>query len=404
MIESGGSLPERELLLDARFANRPIQEFPVTGFISTNRREFLAAGASLASWALVRTIRGADGAGPDPKKYEAVVTKGIDYLRTKGQADDGSFTKQVGVGITALAATALLRHGRSPDDPTVAKALKFLEQSVQPTGGIHAPNGRLKTYETCVATLAFQAANKDGRYDKILADANRFIKEIPFDAAEGHEADSPYFGGAGYGGQGRPDLSNTAFLIEALRGTGTAAEDQAVQNALIFVSRCQNLESPHNTTPFAAKINDGGFYYTPVPGKDDETPSGGLRSYGAMSYAGLKSLVFAGVQKDDVRVKAVVRWIGKNYDVTSHPGQGQAGLFYYYNTFAKALDALDQDTIEDDKGGKHAWKRDLVEELARRQRDDGSWVNSSQQFFEGDANLCTSFALLALSYAAPKKG
>src|SRR6185436_16813834 len=122
-------------------------------------------------------------------------------------------------------------------------------------------------------------------------------------------------------------------------GTGNAAEDKSVQNALIFVSRCQNLESPHNTTPFAAKINDGGFYYTPVPGKDDETVNGGLRSYGAMSYAGLKSLVFAGVKPDDVRVKAVVKWIGKNYDVTSHPGQGQAGVYYYYNTFAKALDA-----------------------------------------------------------------
>jgi hypothetical protein len=42
-----------------------------------------------------------------------------------------------------------------------------------------------------------------------------------------------------------------------------------------------------------------------------------------------------------------------------------------------------------------------VEELARRQRDDGAWVNSNQRWFEGDANLSTSFALLALSYCAP---
>ena len=122
-----------------------------------------------------------------------------------------------------------------------------------------------------------------------------------------------------------------------------------------------------------------------------------------MSYSGLKSMVFAGVKEDDRRVKAVVKWIGKHYDLKSHPGQGTAGLYYYYHTFAKALAAFGHDTIEDDKGQMHDWRKDLVDELASRQRDDGSWVNENQQFMEGDANLCTSFALLALSYAGPKK-
>jgi squalene-hopene/tetraprenyl-beta-curcumene cyclase len=213
---------------------------------------------------------------------------------------------------------------------------------------------------------------------------------------------SIYFGGAGYGGQGRPDLSNTAYLIDALKATGNGPESEAIKNALVFVSRCQNLESGYNDTPFANKINDGGFYYAPIPGRGDDTEkSGGLRSYGAMSYSGLKSMIFAGVKPDDPRVKAVVKWIGKNYDLKSHPGQGTSGLYYYYQTFAKALDAFGKEQIEDDKGQKHSWRKDLIEELANRQRDDGSWINSNQQFFEGDANLCTSFALLALSHAKP---
>ena len=49
-------------------------------------------------------------------------------------------------------------------------------------------------------------------------------------------------------------------------------------------------------------------------------------------------------------MKAVVKWIGKHYDLKTHPGQGEAGLFYYYHTFAKALAALGEDTIADDKG------------------------------------------------------
>jgi squalene-hopene/tetraprenyl-beta-curcumene cyclase len=373
---------------------------------SLARREFLAASAALAAaGSLPRLGLAADAVGPDPKQYEALVSKAIDFLRTKGQADDGSFTRQIGIGVTALAATALLRHGRTPDDPTVAKALKAIEAAIQPTGGIHAPNGRLKTYETCVAVVCLSLANKDGRYDKALKDADKFIKGVPFDAQEGHEKDSFFFGGAGYGGQGRPDLSNTSFMIDALKSTGNGAEDQAIRNALIFVSRCQNLESPHNTTPFAAKLNDGGFYYTPVPGDEEkeDAATGGLRSYGAMSYAGLKSMVFAGVSKDDPRVKAVIKWIGKHYDLKTHPGQGEAGLFYYYATFAKALAALGEDFITDDAGAKHDWRKDLAAELARRQRDDGSWVNANAKFMEGDANLCTSFALLALADAAPKK-
>jgi hypothetical protein len=337
----------------------------------------------------------------DAKKLESVVSKGIDFLRGKGQASDGSFSKQVGLGVTALAATAMLRHGRSPDDPTVSAALKFILENVQASGGIHLPNGRLRTYETCVAVVCLEEANRDHRYDAILKKADVFLKEIPFDAAEGHDPSSFFFGGAGYGGQGRPDLSNTAYLIDALKSTGNGPNSDAIKNALVFVSRCQNLESPQNTTPFAAKINDGGFYYTPLPGRgDDADNSGGLRSYGAMSYSGLKSMIFAGVKDDDPRVKAVIKWIGKNYDLKSHPGQGNSGLFYYYHTFAKALAAFGHDLITDEAGKSHVWKSDIIAELAQRQRDDGSWVNSNQQFFEGDANLCTSFALLALSYAA----
>jgi squalene-hopene/tetraprenyl-beta-curcumene cyclase len=374
-----------------------------------HRRHFLAASAAVTASGFASRFVLAQESGADSKQYEAIVSKGIEYLSTKGQAVDGSFTKQAGVGITALAATALLRLGRSPDDPTVAKALKFLESSVQPTGGIHAANGRLKTYETCIAVTCFATANRNGKYDTLLKNADKFLKGVPFDAAEGHEKDSFYFGGAGYGeatvgGRGRPDLSNTSFLIDALKSTGNGADEQAIQNALIFVGRCQNLESPHNTTPFAAKINDGGFYYAPIQGDEqDGDATGGLRSYGAMSYSGLKSMLFAGVTKDDPRVKAVVKWIGKHYDLTKHPGQGEAGLFYYYLTFAKALDALGEDSVEDDKGAKHEWRKDLAAELARRQRADGSWVNTNAQWMEGDANLCTAFSLLALSYAGPKK-
>jgi len=94
------------------------------------------------------------------------------------------------------------------------------------------------------------------------------------------------------------------------------ADRAAVQKALVFISRCQNLETEHNTTKFASKINDGGFYYTVAAGgesKAGETAGGGLRSYASMTYAGLKSMIYAGVDKDDPRVKAAMKWIQKHY-------------------------------------------------------------------------------------------
>ncbi|HVX09794.1 MAG TPA: prenyltransferase/squalene oxidase repeat-containing protein [Pirellulales bacterium] len=359
----------------------------------------LAAGVC---WQGVASARAADD--KDTKELGRIVSKGIDYLRQKGQAEDGSFTKQVGPGITSLVTTAVIRNGRSTRDPLVTKGLKYLEKFVQPNGGIYAPNSRLPNYETCLSIVCFKEANDDGRYDQLIKKADAYIKGLQKDSDEGKDESDVAYGGAGYGEKGRPDLSNTHFLIEALRAAGNDADDEALKKALVFVSRCQNLESEHNATPFPAKNPDGGFYYTPTgegASPAGKTDNGGLRSYGAMTYAGLKSMVFAGVGPDDPRVKAAVDWARKHYTLEENPGLGSAGLYYYYHLFAKALDAIGTDEFVDSDGVEHNWRHELIEELGRRQQPDGSWVNTDDRWLEGDRNLCTGFALLALSYCRP---
>jgi squalene-hopene/tetraprenyl-beta-curcumene cyclase len=263
----------------------------------------------------------------------------------------------------------------------------------------------VKNYETSLAIQCFAAANVDGRYKKVLAKAETFIKGIQ---SAGQPSDVNY-GGSGYEPKKkRPDLSNTSFLLDALQATGAGADDEAVKRALVFVSKCQNLETEHNTTPFAAKNPDGGFYYTPAAGGVSEagpTDEGGLRSYGSMTYAGLKSMIFAGVKADDPRVKAAVSWIKKHYTLSANPGMPKPaqGLYYYLHTFAKVMSAMGLEVLEDDKGVKHPWRHDLLVELAKQQRPDGSWVNSDPRFMEGTTNLVTAYALLALSYAQPGK-
>ncbi len=337
------------------------------------------------------------------QKYEQMIDKAVGFLATKGQAADGSYNAAAGPAVTALITTGILRHGRSPDDPVIAKSLKYLEGFVREDGGIHAEETYYKNYETCLAILCFSEANRGGKYDALLKKADEFIKGNQYGAAGEKGPDDFEYGGAGYGKNKRPDLSNTNFLLDALKATGNEADSEAVQRALIFVSRCQNLESEHNTTPFAAKLNDGGFYYTPAAGgvsqAGNDAAPGGLRSYASMTYAGLKSMIYAGVKPDDPRVKGAIGWLKKNYDLDSNPGMGDAGLYYYYHTFAKALSALGHDKFVDDKGVEHDWRTELIDELAGRQRADGSWVNENSKWLEGDANLVTGYVLLALSYA-----
>lgn len=349
--------------------------------------------------------KAAESGRPSDAQINAALDKAAGFLK-QAQADDGSFSAASGPGVTAIVAAGLMRSGRGVNDPVVAKALKYLDGNRREDGGIYQKGSNHKNYETCLAIIAYQEANKDHRYDKLLADAEKFVKKEQWDEDEGKSADDVNYGGAGYGSSSRPDLSNTSFLIEALHDLGRGDDDPAMQKALVFVSRCQNLESQYNTSPFAAKVNDGGFFYTVAAGGQSmagKTDDGGLRSYGSMTYAGFKSMIYAGVKRDDPRVKAAYEWIQKHYTLDENPGMGPAGLYYYYHTFAKALSAIGDDQIVDASGKSHDWRAELAQKYIESQNADGSWVNKTPRWLEGDPNLVTAYGLLCLSYCKAGK-
>ena len=347
----------------------------------------------------------------DVKQYRRTVQRGIDYLLQKGQSpEDGSYSKQIGPAVTAMCTTALLQNGVKASDPRIQKSLKYLRSFVRADGGVYAPNSNLRNYETSVAVMCFAAANVDGKYDKLIEEAIGFQKNIQWDAGEGHDRASTFYGGQGYGKHKRPDMSNTSFFIDALKAASEDKDSVALKKAMAFVSRTQNLSSRHNEMEFATKVtrdDRGGFIYTPAgdgESKAGDNGRGGLRSYASMTYAGLKSFLYAGLGKEDVRVQAAMDWIKRHYDLKSNPGMGKQGLYYYYHVFAKALHAHGDTYIVDSKGQKHHWRSDLVAQLAAEQRQDGSWTNSADRWYEGDPNLVTSYALLALSYCNPDSG
>ncbi|HVK13881.1 MAG TPA: prenyltransferase/squalene oxidase repeat-containing protein [Gemmataceae bacterium] len=340
---------------------------------------------------------------PDPKAVQAVVDKAYEFLKTR-QKPDGSFEPaRGGPGTTALIAAALIRLGKPPDDPVVAKAMESLQKSVQKDGGIYGRG--LQNYTTSIALVTFKEANAGGKYDAIIANAAKYLKTLQ---QGGPDSELP-FGGFGYDGKSRPDTSNTHFDVEALLAAGVSKDDPAIKNALVFLSRCQNLPGEANKFEYAKKAGEGdkgGFVYNPAdatnPTSEKRTPEGGLRSEGGMTYAGLKSFLYAGVGKEDPRVKAALEWVRKHYTLDENPGQKDAGLYYYYHVFAKALEALGEDEFADAAGKEHPWRAELFEALKKRQRADGSWANENPAFLESTPELATAFALLSLSYATKK--
>lgn len=229
-----------------------------------SRRTFLRGGLGTVGALILAArpgeVRGNDGEGANPS---TMVDKAVAFLRGR-QDRDGVWSKdRKEPGITALVVTALLRSGRvTADDPVVTKGLVYLQQFVGPKGGLsEAPHS---VYSTSVAIMAYKEANRGGRYDAIIKGSQDFLKGTQVDEGEGKSRDDSSYGGLGYGGgNSRPDLSNTAYFIEALRDSGLSANDPALQKALVFVSRCQNLKSEFNDRPWAGKINDGGFVYNP---------------------------------------------------------------------------------------------------------------------------------------------
>jgi squalene-hopene/tetraprenyl-beta-curcumene cyclase len=376
-----------------------------------SRRSFLERSiqaAGLLGCALRPSITWADETGTAAE----LAAKAVGFLRPRQGADGSWSGDRKEPGITALVVTAMLRSGRvTPDDPAVAKGLTYLERFVGPKGGLsEAPHS---VYSTSVALMAFQAANKGGRFDRVIKGGQDFLTTTQWDEGEGKSRTDAQYGGLGYGGDNsRPDLSNTSFFVEALRDSGLPADDPALKKALVFVSRCQNLKSEFNDQPGAAKINDGGFAYTPTVGDAEPAgktakgargkggrpgAAGPLRSSAGMTYAGLKSMIYAGLTQDDPRVKAALEYIRNNYTLDENPGQGQRGLYYYYQTFAKAMAQLGKPTMVDAKGVEHNWRAELVAALAKRQESSGGWVNRDDRFMEGDPNIVTAFGLLALA-------
>lgn len=342
-------------------------------------------------------------------RAHASVDKALTYLLRQQQTDGGwiAFDKSH-PAVTALAVSALAADAKyGPEHPAVRRGAAMMLKFVQPDGGIYVDADNMPNYHTSVALLALSSL-KNKAHAETIAKAQVFLKQLQWDEGEGHEASSAWYGGTGYGRSKRPDLSNTQLMLEALAQSGLPTDDPVYQKAMTFVGRCQMLGTS-NDQAFALESADGGFVYSPANGGESkagtemvgERPR--LRSYGSMTYAGFKSLLYAKVDRGDKRIQAAFEWVRRTYTLDQNPNmpgeQSKEGLYYYYHVFGRALDVFGEETIVDAAGTPHRWRNELCVKLMSLQREDGSWVNEQDRWFEGNPQLVTAYAVLAMQTA-----
>ncbi|MEM9372032.1 MAG: hypothetical protein AAGA55_00170 [Planctomycetota bacterium] len=355
-----------------------------------------------------------------------LIDRAIGYLKSQQDRLTGGWRENPD-GPSYPAITGLVVTGMALDpridlsDSHLRAAVDNILTYAKADGGIH--DGVLPTYNTAICMSAL-AGLPDPRATNLIARGQVYLRSLQYhdDNTGGDEApefsepvpfDHPFYGGVGYGRNGRPDLSNLGFFLQAMHDTGVSTEDPAIERAMVFLQRVQMLDET-NDMAYADGTVQGGFIYATVPNIDsvdgragqsqagsfEEVTAEGntivrLRAYGSMTYVGFKSLIFADLAPGDPRLDAAWAWINEHYTMSENPGLGDDGRYYYYCALGRALDAFGRDEV----AGQN-WRADLVRELSGLQEPDGSFRVLDDRWMESDPVLITAYALIALQHAA----
>jgi squalene-hopene/tetraprenyl-beta-curcumene cyclase len=356
--------------------------------------------------------------------------KAFAFLLTQ-QKDGMFFVRTPGgpvpdLGLTGLGLAALQTKPpalRTADEQTIIdQGLRTMVAAQNEDGsfGTHVVN-----YTTCAVVAALSAAGRE-EYAPVLANAQKYLVTLQNVEHRGYARGDRDYGSIGYGNDQRGDLSNLQMAVEALRQTGLDRNHEAFAKAIVFLQRTQNLREVNDFTAEARDEDtgdwvrvqsgdDGGSAYYPgnSPAGYVTLPDGTKlpRSYGSMTYALLKTYVLAGLDPDDKRIRAATRWLESNWTLDENPGSDPLmdpktryqGLYYYYMVMAQALDTAGVVQLAVPKKGDEVataavdWRKALRQHLEKLQAEDGSWVNDRNgRWWEGQATICTIYAMLAL--------
>ncbi len=350
------------------------------------RRDLLslaAAGAGAACSPAVAVLGSSDAAVRDAA-----------FLRSRQSADGAWRSATYGLlsggdSLTGLALHALLTLPQpgAADRAAVEAGLGYLRRRMQPSGALGLSDPSVPDYPNYSTAFALRAL-VEVRPPGWRGEAERMIGWLrgqQFCEGGGWKPADPPYGGWGMGGTplrppnaGHVDLSMTRHVVEALRAAGIPPHDPALARVWTYLGRCDN-------------VDDGGFSFSPVVDEANKAGAekGRYRSYGTAVADGLRTL--AALEGSPRRIEAGRAWLARNHRAHEVPGfdhhpdlRWRQGLYYYYAAAVAPYLSPEQ------RAGLH-------DELAARQRPDGSWSNPEPLVKEDDPLIATPLALLALA-------
>lgn len=351
------------------------------------------------------------------QEVQLAYKRGLGFLAKHQNAETGAWGEAEPVAFTAMALTSYMadpdRKPTEPLTPAQAKGYAFLLKNVQPDGGIYVK--ARANYNTALALMALVLNPQADDNLQVILKARRFLIGHQMDLDEKGKADNPLDGGIGYGDEkgNHADLSNTHFTLEALKYADSFLADRGdtLKNepklnfaaAIEFVQRCQNRPESNKQPWVSTDAKDyGGFIYGPTETRGPKVDQNGrvaMRSYGSISYAGLMSYIYAGLDESDPRVQAAITWLSENFTLDENPGMGPDGQFYYYHTMAKTLTAAKLPELTLKNGKKIDWRDELTHKLLNVQQAEGNWANpTAARWMESDPVLVTCYVLMGLGH------
>jgi squalene-hopene/tetraprenyl-beta-curcumene cyclase len=355
------------------------------------------------------------------------LAKGLEFLFSHQKEDGSIVTDERGAEQAALGATALAVKGaaRAPKDirekyeGKIAKGCGYILKKQMTDGSFQGAEG-LPTYTTALAIMALYNADAK-KYSEQIKKGQEYLIGAQYYSEV--DADDLNYGGWTYGadqkGKGeKANLSTSHYAMMALNETNLPEDHEVFKRAVYFLQRSQDSSETSDVKGIAFK-NDGGFRYGPKDTRASEDKKGLVDedgkeyypSYASMTYAGFKSLLYANLDKNDRRVTAALTWMRNNYSLDKNIGMGyrkeekgkmeQQGLYYFYNAFARALDAWGEKEFKDSSGASHFWAKELAEKLMEKQASDGSWINLEDRWHEGLKAVVTGYCIDALDTCIP---
>ena len=312
----------------------------------------------------------------------------VDFLKSK-QRSQGDWAEYPGYepGTTSLCVLALVTAGCDKNDPTVAKALKYLS-------GFTALK-QDQTYSVSLQTMVFCLADPETYRDAIEKNV-AWLVERQMKTQNEHRGGWTYVGNKQ--DSERADNSNSQFALLALYEAelvGVNVDDSVWNSAQDYWQRMQN--------------DDGSWGYRASMLNPDGYPSG--YGTGSMTCAGIAALAICSGVREAARAKAEgdnvkccqdvedetalrisrgLNWLGKHFSVQTNPGSDY--YFFYYLYGLERVGRLTANRFV----GKSDWYREGAEVLLRRKGALSQFWNAQKEFARNNC-VSTSFALLFLS-------